>query len=96
VAEGGELRAQKWCGSKPPLMAPQSRAYITSNLRATRGLPLGVKPRSDPEEDSVNEKGLVAETSTQSINRRHGSYGRGDRTVSPRYHDGWFLLADPY
>jgi hypothetical protein len=83
VAEGGELRAQKRCGSKPPLMAPQSRAYIMSNPRATRGHPLGVKPRSDPEEDSVNEKGLVVETSAQSINRRHGSYGRGDRSCQP-------------
>jgi hypothetical protein len=57
---------------------------------------LGIKSSSDPEKRSVNEnEGVVVETSTQSINRRHGSSGRGDRTVSPRYHDGWFLLADP-
>jgi hypothetical protein len=96
VAEGGELRAQKRCGSKPPLMAPQSCAYIMTNPTATRGRPLGVKSCPDPEEDLVNGKGLVAETSAQSINRRRGSYGQGDRVVSPRGHDGRFLLVDPY
>jgi hypothetical protein len=92
VAEGGELRAQKWCESKPPLTAPQSRAYITSNPRAACGNPLGIKPHPDPDERSVNEKGVVVETSTHSINRRHGGSGRGDKTVSPRYHDGRFFL----
>jgi hypothetical protein len=51
---------------------------------------------SDPEEDSVNEKGLVVETSAQSINRKLERYGRGDRIVIPRYHDGRFLLVGPY
>jgi hypothetical protein len=60
VAEGGELRAQKQCESKPHLTAPQSHAYIMSNPRAMCGSPLGVEPRPDPEEDSINGKGLVA------------------------------------
>jgi hypothetical protein len=63
VVEGGELRAQKQCESKPPLTTPQYHDYIVSNRRATHGVPLGVKPCPDPEEDSVNGKGLVAETS---------------------------------
>ena len=42
-----------------------------TNTRVARGLPLGVKPHFDPEEDLVNEKGLVVEASAQSINRRH-------------------------
>jgi hypothetical protein len=53
--------------------------------------PLGIKPHPDPE-GSVNEKGVVVETSTHSINRRHGGSGRGDRTVSPRYPYGQFFL----
>jgi hypothetical protein len=57
VAEGGELRAQKRCESKPPLTAPQSRAYIMTNPRATRGHPLGVKPHPDPEERSIKKRG---------------------------------------
>jgi hypothetical protein len=61
--EGGELRAQKWCESKLPLTAPQSRAYIMSNPRAACGSPLGIEPHPDLEEDSVNGKGLVVETS---------------------------------
>jgi hypothetical protein len=56
VAEDGELWAQKQCESKLPLMAPQSRAYISSNPRAMHGGPLGIEPRPDPEEDSVNGK----------------------------------------
>jgi hypothetical protein len=56
VAEGGELRAQKRCESKPLLTAPQSCAYIVFNPRAARGGPLGIEPRPDPEEDSVNGK----------------------------------------
>jgi hypothetical protein len=92
VAFGGELRAQKWCKSKPPLTTPQSRAYMTTNPRATCGNPLGVKPHLDPDEKPVNEKGVVVETSTHSINKRHGGSGRGDRTVSLRYHDGRFFL----
>jgi hypothetical protein len=39
------------------------------------GCLLVVHPRSNPEEDSVNEKGLVAETSDQSINRKQGKHG---------------------
>jgi hypothetical protein len=40
----------------------------------------------------VNEKGVVVETSTHSINRRHGGSGHGDRTVSPRYPYGMVFL----
>jgi hypothetical protein len=54
--EGGELWAQKWCESKPPLMALQSRAYIMSNPRAVRGRPLGIKPHPDPDEDQLMKK----------------------------------------
>jgi hypothetical protein len=95
VAEGGELRAQKWCGFKPPLTSPQSCASITSNSTAARGHLLDIKSLSDPEEDSVNEKGLVSETSAQSINENLGSYGQGDIIVNLRYHDGKFLLVGP-
>ena len=49
MAEGGKLQAQKRCGSKMPLTTPQSCAYITMNLKAARGSPLGIKPRPDPE-----------------------------------------------
>jgi hypothetical protein len=91
VAEGGELWAQKWCESKPPLMAPQSRAYIMTNPRAACGRPLGIKPHCNPEV-SVNEKGVVVETLTHSINRKHGGSGCGDKTVSPRYPYGRFFL----
>jgi hypothetical protein len=96
--EGGELRAQKRCGSKPPLMTPQSCAYSTSNLRATCGsLPLGVEPRPDPEEKSVNErKRLVVETSTHSINRKHGGFGRGDRRLSAEVPQRAVFPAGPY
>jgi hypothetical protein len=45
-----------------------------------------------PDEKSVNEKGVVVETSTHSINRRHGGSGHGDRAISPRYPYGWFFL----
>jgi hypothetical protein len=76
--------------------APQSCAYIMSNPTTTHGRPLGIKPRCDLEENSVNEKGVVVETSTHSINIKRGGPGRGDKTVSPRYHNGWFLLAGPY
>jgi hypothetical protein len=86
------LRAQKRCGSEPPLTTPQSRAYITSNLTIACGRPLGVNPHPDPKEDSANEKGSVAETSAQSINGKIGSYGRGDRTISPRYLQAYAAL----
>jgi hypothetical protein len=63
-----------------------------TNLRSGHGSPLGIKPHPDPNERSVNEKVVVVETSTHSINRRCGGSGRGDRIVSPRYHDGNFFL----
>jgi hypothetical protein len=66
--KSGELRAQKRCGSKPPLTAPKSCAYIESNPRASCGGPLGIEPHPNPEEDSVNGKGMVDETSVESIN----------------------------
>jgi hypothetical protein len=62
----------------------------------TRGRPLVLQSHSNPEGGLINEQGLVAETSSQSINTRHGSYGKGDRIVSPRYYDKRFLLAGPY
>jgi hypothetical protein len=92
MVEGGEFQAQKRCGSKPLSMAPKSHAHLASNPIATRGRPLVVKPHLDPEVKSVNEQGLVVETSTHSINRRHGGSGHGDRTVIPRYYDGRFFL----
>jgi hypothetical protein len=56
VVEGGELWAQKWCESKPPLTDPQSRAYIMINPRVVNGRPLGIKPRPDPKERSFKER----------------------------------------
>jgi hypothetical protein len=62
MVEGGELRDQKWCESKPPLTALQSRAHIASYLEVVRGNPLSIKLHPDPDEGSVNEKGVVVET----------------------------------
>jgi hypothetical protein len=75
VVVGGELRDKKWCGSKLPLTTPQSHAYMMTNLSAVHGIPLGIKPHPNPDERSVNEKGVVVGTSTHSIIRRHGGYG---------------------
>jgi hypothetical protein len=75
VAEGGAFWAQKRCGSKPLSMAPKSHARLALNPTTTRGHPLVIKPRPNPKENSVNEQGLVVETSFHSINRRHGSSG---------------------
>jgi hypothetical protein len=56
MVEGSELQAEKWCESKPPLMAPQSRAYIASNPIPARGLPLGIKLCCDPEKKQLMKK----------------------------------------
>jgi hypothetical protein len=92
VAKGGGLWAQKWCESKPPLTAPQSCAYIESNPRAMHYIPLGVNPHPESDKRSVNEKGVVVETLTHCINRRHGGSGCGEKNFSLRYHDGRFFL----
>jgi hypothetical protein len=92
--EGCELWAQKWCEYKPLMTTPQSRAYITRNQRAVHGRPLGVNPHPDPRRDQLIKEGMVADTSTQSINRKHGGSDHGDKTISPRYHDGRFFLQD--
>jgi hypothetical protein len=42
MVEGGELQAQKQCGSKNPLTTLHSRAQIASNPKAMRGSPLGL------------------------------------------------------
>jgi hypothetical protein len=84
MEEGGELWAQKQCASKPLMSATQSCAYIMKNPRATCGRPLGIKPLAViPEKKEVNEKGVVVETLTHSINKRHGGSGRGDKTCQP-------------
>ena len=57
-------------------------------MKETCGIPLVIKPHPGPDEGSVNEKGVVVETTTHSINGRHGGSGHGDRAVSLRYHDG--------
>jgi hypothetical protein len=50
-----------YCGGRSgvdpncPWQLPQSRAYIGSNLRVARGNKLGVRPRPDSKEKSVNE-----------------------------------------
>jgi hypothetical protein len=49
MAEGGGLKAQKWCEFKPLLTDLQSRDHIVSNLRAACGRPLSTKPRLDLE-----------------------------------------------
>jgi hypothetical protein len=46
--------------------------------------PLVIKPCIDAEEISVNGRRPIVKTSTHSINKRHGSLGRGDKTVSSR------------
>jgi hypothetical protein len=96
MAEDGAFRAQTQCGSKPLSMTPKSCACIMSYPTKTSGLPLVIPPRSDSEEDSINEQGMIVETSAKSINRKHGRYGQGDKIVSPRYHDGRFLIAGRY
>jgi hypothetical protein len=96
MLEGGGLRAQKRRESKLPFTALQSHAHIESNLKAARGSPLGIKPHPDFDEGPVNEKVVVVETLTHSINRRHGGSSRVDRTVSPRYPYGWFFLHSHY
>jgi hypothetical protein len=53
---GGGLRVLKQCGSKPPLMTLQSRAYIASNLREACGNKIGVRPCLDPKDILVNER----------------------------------------
>jgi hypothetical protein len=55
VAEYGAFRAQKRCGSKLISTAPKSLAYIMSYPTMTGGLPLAIQPRSNLEEDLVNE-----------------------------------------
>jgi hypothetical protein len=92
VVEGGKFQAQKRCGSKPLLTTLKSCAHSVSNPIVARGRPLVVKPHPDPKDKSVNEKGLVVETSTHPINKRHGGSGHGDKTFSPRYHDGQVSL----
>jgi hypothetical protein len=84
VVEDGELWAQKQCEFKPISTALQSRAYKTSNPRATRGCSLVIRSCLDPEEISFNGHMLVVETLAHSINRRHGIPGRRVRFVSPR------------
>jgi hypothetical protein len=56
VAEGGGLRAQKRCDSKPLLMAPQLRAHIASYPRVAHGHPLSIKSRCDPDKVVVNRR----------------------------------------
>jgi hypothetical protein len=63
-----------------------------SNPRVVHGNPLGIKPHPDLDEGSVNEKGVVVETSTHSINRSHGGSGHGNRIVNLRYPYGRFFL----
>jgi hypothetical protein len=91
--EGGGLWVQKLCGSKMPLTAPQSCDYIASNPRVARGTPLGVEPCPDPDERSVNEKGVMVETSTHSIIRMHGGFGHEDNAVRLRYPYGQFYIG---
>jgi hypothetical protein len=90
--EGGGLRNQKRCYSKLPLTTPQAHAHIASNTKAMCGIPLGIKPHLGPDEGLANEKGVVVETSTHSINRRHGVSGCGDRAINSRYHGGQVFL----
>jgi hypothetical protein len=77
-------------------MDPKLHACLVLNPTKECGHPLVIKPHPDLEEKSVNEQGLVVETSFHSINKRHEGFGRGDRAISLSYQDGGFLLADPY
>jgi len=76
------------------LRRPHNHFLIKSYTRAACGSPLGIKPHPDPDEGPVNEKWVVVNTSTHSINRRHRGYVHVNRFVIPRYHSGWpFLQA---
>jgi hypothetical protein len=84
MAEGGAIQAQKRYGSKLLLTTPNLHAHSMSYPIATSGRPLVIRPCIGPKEISVNGRRLVVETSSHSINRRHGSPGRGDKTFIPR------------
>jgi hypothetical protein len=45
---------------------------------------------------AVNEKGVVVETSTHSVNINHKGSSRGDITIILRYINGRLLLVGPY
>jgi hypothetical protein len=100
VLRGGYV-VRIWCISGPKAVWVQTTfdgpeitcAYnVVSNN--DRWSPTSHPTCSNPEEDSVNEKGLVAETSAQSINRKLGSYGRGDKlSARGTTMDGFFLQA---
>jgi hypothetical protein len=57
MAEGGELHGLKSGVNPNHMMAPQSHAYIMTNLREARGRPLGIKPHPNPEERSIKKRG---------------------------------------
>jgi hypothetical protein len=59
------------------LMAPQSRVYMASYLRAARGCPKHYGLVQSPRRQLMKIE-LVVETSTHSINGRHGRPDRGD------------------
>jgi hypothetical protein len=96
IVRRGAFHALKNHGHKPLPAAPKSHACMMSYPTTIGGRSIIIPPDSNPEKNSINEKGLLVETSTQCINKKHGSYDRGDRVVIPRYHDGWFPLAGPY
>jgi hypothetical protein len=78
------------CGIKSgvgPNRLQRADNHVLINVKSKSSVcpPLGIKPRCDPERKKVNEKGMVVETLTHSINRRHGRSGQGDRTVSSIY-----------
>jgi hypothetical protein len=75
MVEEGAFRARKWYGFKLLSMALKSRVHMMSYPMATYGHLIVIPIQSNLEKDSINEKGLVVETSAQSINRKHGNYG---------------------
>jgi hypothetical protein len=60
VAIGGELWGSKRCGSKPPLETSTIAClYRAQYKRAECGNNIGIRPRPDPKEKSVNERRII-------------------------------------
>jgi hypothetical protein len=73
--------------------SPQSRAHIASYPRAAwHGHPLSIKPCHNPVKIDLMKQELMVETSTHSINGRHGRLDRGDWTIIPWYPCGHIYL----
>jgi hypothetical protein len=79
-----------------PWQLPQSRAYIGSNPRATCGNKLGVRPRPDPKEKSVNERRTVVEQSTTPLNGSMEGLAEETKNCQPKVPQRAVFPAGPY